>query len=92
MHPTAAGTGLGLIADYPAIGDHGLIGDLSTAALVGVDGTIDWYCCPRFDSPSVFASILDCHRGGHWSIRPSGDGWKQGSSTSRTRTFSSPAF
>ena len=37
--------------DYPPIAEHGLIGDLRTAALVGTDGTIDWYCCPRFDSP-----------------------------------------
>ena len=44
---------------YPPIAEHGVIGDLHTVALVGTDGTIDWYCCPRFDSPSVFASILD---------------------------------
>src|SRR5437660_5027662 len=41
-----------------------MIGDLHTVALVGTDGTIDWYCCPRFDAPSVFASILDADRGG----------------------------
>ena len=44
---------------YPEIADHGLIGDFQTAALVAKDGTIDWFCAPRFDSPSVFASILD---------------------------------
>ena len=49
---------------YLPIAEHGLIGDLHTVALVGTDGTIDWYCCPRFDSPSVFASILDARRGG----------------------------
>ena len=38
---------------YPPIAEHGLIGDLQTAALVTTDGTIDWWCCPRFDSPSV---------------------------------------
>src|SRR3954465_14131594 len=42
---------------------HGLIGDLHTVALVGSDGTIDWYCCPRFDSPSFFAAILNADRG-----------------------------
>ena len=55
---------------YSAISDHGLIGDLQTAALVATDGTIDWFCCPRFDSPSVFASLLDAERGGHFRIRP----------------------
>ena len=45
-------------ARYLPIAEHGLIGDLHTSALVGTDGTIDWYCCPRFDSPSVFAAIL----------------------------------
>src|SRR6187401_3881635 len=60
---------------YPPIADHGLIGDLQTAALVGTDGTIDWYCCPRFDSPSVFASILDADRGGLFRVAPHGEGW-----------------
>ena len=44
---------------YLPIADHGLIGDLHRVALVGTNGTIDWYCCPNFDSPSVFGSILD---------------------------------
>ncbi|CAN5879634.1 glycoside hydrolase family 15 protein [soil metagenome] len=56
--------------DWPAIADHVLIGDLRTCALVGADGTIDWFCAPRFDSPSVFGSILDCERGGSWSLAP----------------------
>jgi GH15 family glucan-1,4-alpha-glucosidase len=55
---------------YPEIADHGLIGDLQTAALVASDGTLDWYCCPRFDSPSVFASLLDADRGGCFRIAP----------------------
>jgi GH15 family glucan-1,4-alpha-glucosidase len=57
---------------YTSIADHALIGDLRTAALVGVDGRIDWFCCPRFDSPSVFGGILDAERGGHWEIAPTG--------------------
>ena len=55
-------------AKYPPIEAHGLIGDLQTAALVATDGTIDWFCCPRFDSPSVFASLLDHDRGGHFRV------------------------
>ncbi|MCP2276149.1 Glucoamylase (glucan-1,4-alpha-glucosidase), GH15 family [Nocardia amikacinitolerans] len=49
---------------YPAIAEHGIIGDLQTAALVSSAGTIDWWCTPRFDSPSIFASLLDSERGG----------------------------
>ena len=60
---------------YLPIAEHGLIGDLHTVALVGTDGTIDWYCCPRFDSPSMFAAILDADRGGLFRIAPDGDGW-----------------
>ncbi|MEU6217537.1 glycoside hydrolase family 15 protein [Streptomyces sp. NPDC047022] len=53
---------------YQPIADHGLIGDLRTVALVGTNGTIDWYCCPAFDCPSVFASILDAERGGSFQL------------------------
>jgi GH15 family glucan-1,4-alpha-glucosidase len=56
--------------DYLPIAEHGLIGDLHSVALVGTDGTIDWYCCPRFDSPSVFGAILDKAKGGHWRVSP----------------------
>ncbi|TCC63373.1 glycoside hydrolase family 15 protein [Kribbella pittospori] len=56
--------------DYPLIADHGLIGDLQTAALVSTDGSIDWFCAPRFDSPSVFGALLDHEKGGHLRIRP----------------------
>jgi GH15 family glucan-1,4-alpha-glucosidase len=55
---------------YLPIEDHGVIGDLHTAALVGVDGTIDWLCLPRFDAPSVFASILDDEKGGYFKLCP----------------------
>ena len=60
---------------YPDISEHGLIGDLQTAALVTSDGTVDFFCCPRFDSPSVFASLLDAERGGYFSIKPATDGY-----------------
>jgi GH15 family glucan-1,4-alpha-glucosidase len=58
---------------YPNISDHGLIGDLQTAALVTTDGTVDWFCVPRFDSPSVFASLLDADKGGMCRIAPDRD-------------------
>ena len=57
---------------YPPIAEHGLIGDLQTAALVTTDGSVDWFCCPRFDSPSVFAALLDHERGGFFRIGPAG--------------------
>src|SRR5215470_17128013 len=63
------------VGGYLPIAEHGLIGDLHTAALVGTDGTIDWYCSPRFDSPSIFAAILDADRGGRFRIAPDSDGW-----------------
>src|SRR5215471_20115375 len=59
-----------MVERYPEISDHGLIGDLQTAALVSTDGTVDWFCIPRFDSPSVFASLLDHDRGGYFQIAP----------------------
>ena len=52
--------------------NYGLIGDMSSAALVGTDGSVDWCCLPRFDSPSVFASILDEDIGGRFRIQPIG--------------------
>ncbi|HJQ29223.1 MAG TPA: glycoside hydrolase family 15 protein [Rubrobacter sp.] len=60
---------------YLPIAEHGLIGDLHSVALVGTNGTIDWYCCPRFDAPSLFGAILDKERGGYWAISPDSPGW-----------------
>lgn len=54
---------------YLPIEEHGIIGDLRTTALVGTDGTIDWYCPSRFDAPSLFAALLDADRGGSFSLR-----------------------
>ena len=58
------------MSGYPPIADHGLVGDLRTVALVDTAATIDWYCCPRFDSPSVFGSLLDAERGGSFRLAP----------------------
>ncbi|MFG2532557.1 glycoside hydrolase family 15 protein [Streptomyces sp. NPDC048516] len=58
---------------YLPIAEHGMIGDLRTAALVGTDGGINWFCAPRFDSPSIFGSLLDARNGGHWRISPVGE-------------------
>ena len=49
---------------------YGLIGNCETAALVSTSGAIDWFCYPRFDSPSIFAAILDRQRGGSFRISP----------------------
>ena len=56
------------------IENHGIVGDLRTAALIGLDGTVDFLCWPRFDSPSVFASLLDDAKGGHFALAPVLDG------------------
>jgi GH15 family glucan-1,4-alpha-glucosidase len=55
---------------YLPIEDYGVIGDLQTVALVGRNGSIDWYCIPCFDAPSVFGAILDAEKGGSFRIAP----------------------
>jgi len=59
---------------YLPIDEHGIIGDLHTVALVGTDGSIDWFCYPRFDSPSIFGAILDDTKGGRFKIAPAKEG------------------
>jgi len=57
-------------ASYQPIENYGIIGNMRTVALVGMDGSIDWLCLPHFDSPSVFAAILDHAKGGRFRIAP----------------------
>ena len=54
---------------YLEIGDYGLIGNMHTAALIGMNGSLDWFCPEKFDAPSIFARILDADKGGHFQIR-----------------------
>jgi GH15 family glucan-1,4-alpha-glucosidase len=63
-------------AGYLPIENHGVIGDLHTVALVGNEGTIDWFCPERFDAPSMFGAILDADSGGSFSIQPVGDSFR----------------
>lgn len=55
---------------YPPIAAHGLVGDLQTGALVSAEGVVDWFTAPRFDSPSIFAALLDHDRGGFFRLSP----------------------
>ncbi len=56
------------MTNYQPIENYGIIGDLDTVALVGMDGSIDFMCFPHFDSPSIFAALLDHRRGGRFQI------------------------
>ena len=57
------------MSQYPIIAGRGLIGNLPTAALVSTDGNVDWFCASRCDSPSVFGSLLDHDRDGHFKTQ-----------------------
>ena len=57
---------------YKPISNYGIVGDMETAALIALDGSVDWLCLPRFDSPSVFGAILDHEKGGSFTITPCG--------------------
>jgi GH15 family glucan-1,4-alpha-glucosidase len=58
------------VSKSESIENHGIVGDLNTVALVALDGTVDFFCFPRFDSPTIFASLLDPERGGHFILQP----------------------
>src|SRR5919108_2749534 len=73
--PGIAAASASALVDYLPIAEHGIIGDLHSIALVGTDARIDWYCCPRFDSPSVFGAILDRERGGYYRVAPAFENW-----------------
>ncbi len=72
LYTTAARLAEPFVVDGEAapLGRHAVIGDGSTAALVGVDGGVEWLCLPRFDSPSLFASLLDPENGGSFRVCP----------------------
>jgi GH15 family glucan-1,4-alpha-glucosidase len=59
---------------YQPIQNYGIIGNMRTAALIGLNGSIDWFCFPHFDSPSVFGAILDDENGGRFQIAPVREG------------------
>ncbi len=65
-----------MIPGYQPIENYGIVGNMRTAALVGMDGSIDWLCVPYFDSPSVFAAMLDAKKGGRFRIAPSGNDFR----------------
>jgi GH15 family glucan-1,4-alpha-glucosidase len=62
--------------EYQPIENYGIIGDLNTVALVGLNGSIDFMCFPHFDSPTIFAALLDKDKGGYFRIHPAQDGLK----------------
>ena len=86
-----AATGTGTAASGPPKGylpieEHGIVGDLRTVALVGTDGTVDWYCPSRFDAPSLFGALLDARKGGYFSLSSRTSYARPSSSTCPTPT------
>ena len=77
---------------YQPIENYGVIGDLNTVALVGLNGSIDFLCFPNFDSPTVFAAILDAEKGGYFKIAPRDDQSKPKQLYLQTPTSCSPVF
>lgn len=71
MQDRVPGASMGRVKSKP-IEDYGLIGNMISAALVSRDGSIDWLCLPRFDSPACFAALLGTEENGHWRIAPEG--------------------
>jgi GH15 family glucan-1,4-alpha-glucosidase len=61
---------------YQPIENYGIIGNMRTVVLVGIHGSIDWYCYPHFDSPSVFGALMDNRKGGRFSIQPDEGIWE----------------
>ena len=77
---------------YQPIENHGIVGNMHSAALVSLDGSVDWLCLPRFDSPSVFGAILDADKGGgSGSPRPRPAICATSNTTGRKPTSWSPA-
>ena len=73
-HPSYSHAFPAPLPGYKPIEEHGLIGNMRTCAVVSVDASITWYCYPHFDSPSIFASILDSEKGGHFTVRAAVEG------------------
>lgn len=76
MEPAFFETDVTDMEPYPPIENYGVIGDLNTVALVGMNGSIDFMCFPAFDSPTVFAALLDHERGGCFQIAPASGEFK----------------
>lgn len=75
----------------PRIEDYALVGDHQTAALVGMDGSVDWLCLPRFDSAACFAALLGDESNGHWRIAPKAPTAASGAPTGPAPSSSTPS-